>query len=81
MGTSKTKEGKQSGAHVDPVEVDGELGEGRTAMNLTAVIRGTDEEDDGAVKRKGQDVSPFVDEGLPRLETLAKVRVRACARA
>ena len=31
---------------MDPVEVDGELGEGRTATNLTAAIRGTDKEDD-----------------------------------
>ena len=31
---------------MDPVEVDGELGEGQTATNLTAAIRGTDEEDD-----------------------------------
>ena len=28
------------GAHVDPVEVDGELGEGRTATNLTTAILG-----------------------------------------
>ena len=31
---------------MDPVEVDGELGEGQTATNLTAAIRGTNEEDD-----------------------------------
>ena len=30
---------------MDPVEVDGELGEGRTVTNLTVAIRGTDEED------------------------------------
>ena len=31
--TSKTKEGKRSGAHVDPVEVDGELGEAPEPTN------------------------------------------------
>ena len=47
MGTSKTKEGKRSGAHVDPVEVDGELEGVFGAANRTAAIAGRGDEDGG----------------------------------